>query len=111
MSSFLDELDEYFRTTPIDEIKARWAETEEFDDIGLTVDEYFIELGKFKQFQHNDEYLVCDSSEHGIQWFSNKNHDFMATKADILDFYNSQNENFKLLFLMRIVPKIFEPAY
>jgi hypothetical protein len=39
MSNFLEELKEYFENTPKEEILKAWAETAEFEGVGITVEE------------------------------------------------------------------------
>lgn len=53
MENFLDELKNYFETTPREEILKAWEESKEFDKIGPTMDE-FIENNE-KYIKQNEE--------------------------------------------------------
>ena len=40
MNNFFEDLKKYFETTPREEVLKDWAESEEFDKIGLTFKEF-----------------------------------------------------------------------
>jgi hypothetical protein len=46
MNSFFEELKKYFETTPQDKILEDWAQTEAFDNVGISVEE-FLETSRF----------------------------------------------------------------
>lgn len=58
MENFLEELKKYFESTPKDKILSDWEKTKDFDNIGLTVDE-FIKINKMKmeRFEIKEEHL------------------------------------------------------
>ena len=39
MSDFLEELKDYFKNTPREQIEADWKKSEKWDEVGITVDE------------------------------------------------------------------------
>jgi hypothetical protein len=47
--NFFEELKLYFENTPKEKIAEDWAETEKYNEIGPTVDEYFCETQKYQK--------------------------------------------------------------
>jgi hypothetical protein len=58
MENFFEELKKYFESTPKDKILSDWEKTKDFDNIGLTVDE-FININKIRmeRFEIKEEHL------------------------------------------------------
>lgn len=53
MSKMIEALKKYLDETPIEDILKDWESTNEWDDVGITVDEYLKELETYKN-THNE---------------------------------------------------------
>jgi len=53
---FLEDLKEYFKTTPKEKILEAWEESKEFDKVGPTVDEFLSYIKERYKIKHQDPY-------------------------------------------------------
>ncbi len=44
MNNLIEKLEEYFENTPKEQIQEDWEATEEFDEIGITIEELFEQI-------------------------------------------------------------------
>lgn len=58
MNNFFEELKRYFETTPQSKVLEDWAKSEEFDNIGSTIEEFLCN-SRFYQAYTNDSSQWC----------------------------------------------------
>lgn len=54
-NNFLEKLINYFENTPREQVLADWAKSEEYDNVGLTVQEFLsLQRKRFQLVEHQD---------------------------------------------------------
>ena len=59
MNNFLEDLKKYFEVTPREKFLEDWAKTEEFDQMGPTMDSFLVQTNWYYNIQLEDPIVGC----------------------------------------------------